>query len=98
MGRTLGIEGRKGSVCGSPGGGGAVCYGSFQRWAEVYGRAVGREQEAPADHVMPSTEWGAGGEKSGAPLRSLFRQMRERPMRINVEKSAKRYEGGGRAS
>lgn len=62
-----------------------------EQWAE-------NKQEAPADHVMPSTEWGAGGEKSGAPLRSLFRQMGERPMRINVEKSAKRYEGGGRAS
>lgn len=99
MGRTLGIEGRKGSVCGSPGGGGRSAMApsrdglrsTEEQWAE-------NKQEAPADHVMPSTEWGAGGEKSGAPLRSLFRQMGERPVRINVEKSAKRYEGGGRAS
>lgn len=93
------IEGRKGSVCRSPGGGGQAATApsrdglrsTEEQWAE-------NKQEAPADQVMPSTEWGAGGEKSGAPLRSLFWQMGERPARNHVEKSAKRYEGGGRAS
>lgn len=48
------------AACAEVLGGGAVCYGSFQRWAEVYGRAVGREQTRGASRPRDAFN-GVGG-------------------------------------